>query len=234
MPQLNLQSKGFLLVNKPVGLTSFQVVKKVRYLSKVKRVGHAGTLDPFASGLLILALDRVFTRQIDNIQAKNKVYSFSIVFGLETDTLDSYGKVVKRSDSQIDKDSLQKVLATFFGKQEQVPPIFSAKKKDGKRLYELARNNITDVEIKPSNIEIFDIKLEKFFPGKYSTAIITINCSKGTYVRSLARDIAYNLGTVAYTRDLVRTYIGQFSLNDAVNFNELSTDLIRKSLITNY
>ncbi|MFC1754078.1 tRNA pseudouridine(55) synthase TruB [Thermoproteota archaeon] len=225
--------EGFLLINKPEGLSSFQVVQKVRYLSGQKRVGHAGTLDPFSSGLLILALGRNFTRQIDRFQAMPKVYAVRMTEGIETDTLDSDGKITGvQPVTVVDQDLIERALSGFVGKQTQIAPIFSAKKINGKRSYALARAGET-VEPKQSDIEIYSIEFLKVINVSYPIIDFTVCCSKGTYVRSLVRDIGEQLGFKAYTKDLIRVKIGPYSIDQAINYSQLSLDLIKKSLFQN-
>lgn len=222
--------KGFLAVNKPVGLSSFQVVYRVRKLSGVPKVGHAGTLDPFASGLLILALDRSYTRRIDQFLGASKTYTFTMVLGMTTDTLDTYGQIIEqRPLNSLTQAQVEAVLPQFTGEIQQVPPQYSAKKINGQRMYLLARKGEA-VELEPSTVMIHNLHLDSFRSGPFPQVTLTVACSKGTYVRSLVRDIAEALGTVAYTRDLIRVNIAEQSLDQAVQYADLSEELIQSHL----
>lgn len=212
---------GFVVVDKPVGLSSFKVVSKVRRSRQVKKVGHSGTLDPFASGVLVIGVGKEYTRQLDTIQALPKTYVATLTFGIETDTLDAYGSVTHIDDSvDVSEQNLNSILPSFEGELEQLPPAFSAKKIDGKRAYELARKG-EEVELKPSQVTVYSLQLLWFKEGPFPTCCIEIKCSKGTYVRSLVRDIGKALGTVAYTKDLIRTAVGPYRLEDATSFSSL-------------
>jgi tRNA pseudouridine55 synthase len=212
---------GFLVVDKPVGLSSFKVVGRVRRSKNVKKVGHSGTLDPFASGVLVIGVGKEFTRQLDTIQALPKTYVATLTFGIETDTLDSFGTVTKvNTDIPVTESDVRSVLHKFTGELEQMPPAFSAKKIDGKRAYELARKG-QEVQLKPSNVTVYGLEILWFKKGKFPSCCIEIKCSKGTYVRSLVRDIAKEMGTVAYTKDLIRTAVGPYRLEDATTFGAL-------------
>ncbi len=237
-PVLNADFKGILLVNKPVGLTSFKVVNKVKKLTKNKKVGHAGTLDPFAEGLLIIAVGREFTKQISFFQDLPKTYEVEIVFGLATDTYDSDGKVTDYNFDSLSELSQEKVteqLKNFLGKIEQIPPKFSAKKINGKRAYDLARKE-QDFEMKPNTVEVYGIRLlgfnwfcllEKFLfsgvkvdevPLKLPSVTLEITCSKGTYIRSIAYDLGKALGIPSFANKLKRTKIGEYSLEKALSY----------------
>lgn len=220
---------GFLLIHKPVGISSFLVVKKLRFLTKVKKIGYAGTLDPFASGLLIVALGRDFTRKIDMFVGLPKTYTTRMVLGLTTDTLDSYGTLAEQKQSALTKEKIQETLQNFIGPQVQIPPMFSAKKKNGQRLYTLARQGI-EIERAPQAIHIYSLDMQTFIPGTYPMIDLTLRCSKGTYVRSLVRDLGTALGTVAYTKDLCRSAIGNYTLDQALYFQDLTPEIIEKAL----
>lgn len=212
---------GFVVADKPVGLSSFKVVSRLRRSRNVKKVGHSGTLDPFASGVLVIGVGKEYTRQLDTIQALPKTYVATLTFGIETDTLDSFGEITKQEDEvSVTELDVTHALRRFLGEQEQMPPAFSAKKVDGKRAYELARKG-KEVELKPSLVTVYALEVLWFKKGTYPTCCIEIKCSKGTYVRSLVRDIAKELGTVAYTKDLIRTAVGPYRLEDATPFSEL-------------
>jgi tRNA pseudouridine55 synthase len=228
MTQTKFTTAGNALVNKPAGLTSFQVVKKVRYETKAKKVGHAGTLDPFAHGLLIVAIGKAFTTQISTVVDMPKTYWTSMICGVSTNTLDSYGDVekVEPLSKSLSKEEIDSVLKSFIGKQQQTPPNFSAKKIQGKRAYDLARQNI-EVVLEPASIEIMEVEFLDFRDSKFPEIQFKITCSKGTYVRKLVEDIATKLNTIAYTKDLIREAIGEFKSDDALDFTALTDDSLQ-------
>jgi len=216
---------GFILINKPVGPTSHTIVNKLRHITNIKKIGHAGTLDPFADGLLILAIGRESTKKISQFVKLDKEYVADLVLGATTDTFDNEGTIVPRQPDnstarQLDEKEILKVLASFFGKQEQIPPMFSAKKVQGQKLYELARKGI-EIERQPSQIEIFYITLNEY---TYPHLRITVHCSSGTYIRSLGHDIGQKLGCGAYLNKLSRTKIGKFDIKDSVTLEKLNSD----------
>jgi len=221
---------GFLLVYKEPGCTSHDVVAKVRNLTKAK-TGHLGTLDPFASGLLPIALGKA-TRFSDYFLNKDKGYIFTIKWGEETDTLDNTGTITNNSGKIPSEQEILDNIPTFLGESEQVPPQFSALKIKGKKAYEYAREGV-EVELKKRPITIYQLELLRH--GKnYSK--LKLRCSKGTYVRALARDIAYKLGTVGHLTYLERDYISGFDatkspLNSEFLFKEaVKEDLEQKIL----
>jgi tRNA pseudouridine55 synthase len=211
--------KGFILINKPPGFTSHDVVDKLRAITKIKKIGHAGTLDPFARGLLILGIGREFTKKLAFFQKKDKEYIATLKLGAESETFDKEGKIIKKNVERIpEKKEIEKVLKQFLGEIEQIPPIFSAKRIKGKRLYELARKGIK-IEPRPQKVKIYNLEiLEYCFPYLK----IKVNCSSGTYLRSLAHEIGQKLKCGAYLEDLIRTKIGDFSLDDSVDLSELN------------
>jgi len=210
---------GFILINKPSGITSHDVVDKLREITKIKKIGHAGTLDPFAQGLLILGIGRKFTKKLSIFQKKDKEYIATLKLGAESDTFDREGKIVERKVEKIpDKKEIEEVLKSFIGEIEQIPPIFSAKKVKGKKLYELARKGIK-VEPKPQRVKIYEISILEY---NFPCLKIRVKCSSGTYIRSLANDIGKKLGCGAYVEELIRTKIGNFSLSDAIELSKLN------------
>lgn len=225
--------EGFLLVDKPVGLTSFQVVKKVKYLSGQKKTGHAGTLDPFATGLLVLALGRPFTKHIDRIQEQKKVYDVTMVLGKATDTYDCDGIItaeVDPSQIHVSDEAIYEAITTFIGTISQIPPVYSAKKINGKRAYDLARKG-EDVVLKPVTITIESIENVRINrTGAYPEISFRVRCSKGTYIRSLVYDIGQSLGFPAYTQTLRREAIGEMQAAHALSFETLSLEGIQKAL----
>ena len=199
-----------LNIYKPKGLTSFGVVKEIRKIVNEK-VGHGGTLDPFAEGVLVLGTGQD-TKTLSKITTYNKSYTASIRLGETTNTLDPEGRITKKKEiPSLSKSLINDVLESFQGETFQIPPMFSAKKIAGKKLYELARKNIV-VKRDPVKITIKDIKLINFTD---STVKITTTCSKGTYVRVLGNDIAKKLGTVGYLEELVRTRVGEYQIEDS-------------------
>ncbi len=214
-------TEGLLLIDKPPAMTSFGVVARIRKQTGVARVGHAGTLDPFATGILVVAVGRTYTRQLSDIQGLPKSYVVRMVMGIETDTLDRDGKVLRQDPGSvglgITAAHVGAVLPHFVGVLSQIPPIFSAKKVDGKRNYERARAG-EHVEPKPSQVHVYGIEMLDFVPGEYPIVTLDIACGKGTYIRSLVRDIAAALGTVGYAKDLVRTVVGGWSLDACMGF----------------
>ena len=218
---------GIVLVNKPSGITSSKVVVKLRYMAKIKRVGHLGTLDPLASGVLPVCIGKA-TRLFDLFLKKRKTYIAHIEFGKLTDSLDIDGNVIETNNIIPTEEQIMDVLPTFIGEQEQVPPIYSSKVVAGVRAYKLAREG-KEVELKPSLITIYDIKLlEKINEKTYS---FEISCSSGTYIRSIARDLGYKLGTLGTISKLIRTKTGNFNLSDCVDLDELNEENIKDNII---
>jgi tRNA pseudouridine55 synthase len=204
-------------INKPVGWTSFDVVKKVRGIIKEKKVGHAGTLDPFADGVLVLGTGPD-TKKLTDITMASKTYRAELTLGKSTDTQDRDGKISKEAVVPgLTRQTINAVLASFDGIQEQIPPMYSAKQVNGQRLYKLARRNKT-VERVPVKITIYQISLLD-----YNEPVITfeVTCSKGTYVRVLGADIAAKLGTVGHLTALTRTSVGSYHITDAMTIEEL-------------
>ena len=214
---IDFANGAVLNINKPVDWTSFDVVKKIRNLTRVKKVGHAGTLDPFATGVLIVCTGPA-TKRINKFVEDKKEYIGEIFLGTETDTYDSTGEIVKQYEGQDFPDTsiVEEIINSYKGQIEQVPPMFSALKVKGKRLYKYAREGKT-VERKARKIEIFEIELLLY---KYPLIKVRIVCSKGTYIRSLAFDIGRDLGTGAHLKNLIRTRIGDFILEDAWDMDE--------------
>ena len=205
-------------INKPTGWTSFDVVKKVRGIIKEKKVGHAGTLDPFAEGVLVLGTGPD-TKKLTNIATAKKTYRANLNLGKATDTLDLDGKISAEAVvPELTKETIASVLASFIGTKEQIPPMYSAKHVNGQRLYKLARKNKT-IERDPVMISIDQISLLN-----YTEPVITFEviCSKGTYVRVLGADIAEKLGTVGHLTALTRIKVGKYNIADATTIEELS------------
>jgi len=203
-------------INKPVGWTSFDVVKKIRGITKEKKVGHGGTLDPFAEGVLIIGTGK-HTKELANVSNSNKSYEAVIKLGQETNTLDTEGDIIETAPiPNLSDEQIQATLESFLGKQSQIPPMFSAKKINGKRLYSLAREGIT-VERESIEITIEAIKLISF---KADEIRLSTTCSKGTYIRVLGSDIARKLGTVGYLIELTRTHVGNANIKESLTIDE--------------
>ncbi len=209
---------GFIFVNKPAGPSSFSVVRRIRPQVKGRRIGHSGTLDPSASGLLIIAVGKA-TRLIGYLPSEPKRYTFTLHFGTETDTLDNEGNIVESGGRVPDKTEIAATLSKFVGTILQEPPRFSAIKIDGKRAYKRARDNETFI-VRSREVTISKMTIESF-DAEGGTAVIATGCSTGTYVRSLARDIARSLGTFGFASNIRRSAIGPFTLEDAHEIEEI-------------
>lgn len=219
---------SFLLIDKPSGPTSHDMVDFVRRLVGIKKVGHAGTLDPFATGLLILGIGRA-TKKLGEFVGLDKVYEATVRLGATSDTYDRTGKINVLKDKNITTEEIKSVLQKFTGQIEQIPPMFSAKKVAGKKLYELARKGI-EIERKPINVTIFENTILDY---QYPKLVLRISCSSGTYIRSLAHDIGKVLGTGAYLEELRRTNIGHFDVKNARKPDELSKLSVNKYIFDN-
>ena len=221
---------GILVVNKAKGMTSHDVVAILRKKLNTKRIGHTGTLDPMATGVLPICIGNA-TRVSDYIMQQGKSYIATLKFGEATTTYDSEGEITNLSENVIfEANTIVNVLSSFKGKIEQSPPIYSAIKVNGKKLYEYAREG-KEVEIKKRNVEIYDIKLLEL-SGEY--AKIEVACSKGTYIRSLIHDIGLRLNTYAHMTDLIRNRVGKFEIKDSIDIskiNEISIDKILDIII---
>jgi tRNA pseudouridine55 synthase len=207
---------GILNINKPTGWTSHDVVQKIRRVLGQSRVGHTGTLDPLATGVLLLCLGKA-TRISQYLSNLDKTYVATIRLGETTDTGDAEGRVVERRVVQVTKKDLQNILPRFRGKVQQIPPMFSAVKQGGKRLYQLARAG-SIVERAPRLISVYGIDLLHF---EERDLILRIQCSKGTYIRSLAADLGRELGCGGHVTGLQRERVGQFGLEDAYTLSEV-------------
>ncbi|WP_297285495.1 tRNA pseudouridine(55) synthase TruB [uncultured Brachyspira sp.] len=216
--------KGFLIVNKPKGITSFDVIRKLKPILKEKRIGHVGTLDPFASGVLIIALGR-YTKLFFLFDDLYKEYIAKGVFGESRDTDDVEGKVLEKSKNEniLTFNELETLIKNnFLGNILQKPPIYSAKKIDGKRAYDLAREN-KEFQLKSVNVFINSIELLEY---NYPYFTIKTSVSKGTYIRAIVRDIGELTNNFAYTKDLLRTSIGDYNIDNAVNLENINTNNI--------
>jgi tRNA pseudouridine55 synthase len=213
-------SEGFLIVDKPGGMTSHDVVAAVRRATGIRKVGHAGTLDPMATGVMVVAIGRV-TRLIRYLQDLPKEYLATALFGVATDSLDADGAVLEREPMPVSEADLAAVLPRFVGRIRQVPPMVSALRVGGERLYEIARRGET-VEREARTVEVYAVELTDFVPGPYPEPSLRVVCGKGTYVRSLVDDIARALGGRAHLTALRRTRTGSLGLDRAVGVDELA------------
>ncbi|HEY61359.1 MAG TPA: tRNA pseudouridine(55) synthase TruB [Anaerolineae bacterium] len=213
---------GVLVIDKPVGLTSHDVVQIVRKGTGIRRAGHTGTLDPRASGVLVVLIGPA-VRLSEFVSASDKRYQATILLGTATDTYDSEGRITSSSKtSEITEEIFEKALKNFVGEIEQVPPPYSAIKVKGRRAYELARQG-EKVELKPRTIHVYSLELLEWAPPE---AVLDIYCSSGTYVRSLAHDLGKELGTGAHLIGLRRTKSGRFTLRDAIPLRQLQDSFI--------
>jgi tRNA pseudouridine55 synthase len=212
-----LDISGIFNIDKPAGCTSFQVVSLVRRLSGVQRVGHAGTLDPSATGVLVVCLGQA-TRLIEYMMESTKVYRAEVRLGITTDTLDATGKTLSQADpSNISRQQVEEALAAFVGEIDQVPPMFSALKHGGEPLYRYARAQ-RQVERRARRVTIHRLQLLAFEPP---LATVEVECGKGTYIRALAHDLGQQLGCGAHLATLARLRVGPFTLDDACSLPEL-------------
>ena len=220
---------GIIVINKEKEYTSHDVVAKLKKKLNISKVGHTGTLDPNATGVLPILIGKgtKFSKYLIN---HDKIYEVELELGKKTDTADIEGKVIeeKNVDEKYIKENLLQVLESFVGKQEQIPPMYSAIKKNGKKLYEYARAG-EKVEIEPRKIEIYKIDLNKYDKNIIS---FVVSCSKGTYIRSLCEDIAEKLNTVGYMKNLKRLQVGEFNIKDAVYIDDINLENVDEHLIT--
>lgn len=211
---------GFLNIYKPVGMTSHDVVSVLRRVTKIKQIGHTGTLDPFAEGVLPICIGKA-TRLIEYLQ-DDKEYLATVQFGAATNTFDLDGEKVFTSDKKVLRDDIKEGLKSFEGEISQLPPIFSAIKVKGKNLYEYARKG-EEVEIQPRKVVIENIEL-KNFDEELQQAQILLKCSKGTYIRSIANDLGKNLGCGGYLIKLIRTQAGKFRVENSVQLDGIDVE----------
>ena len=227
---------GIIIINKNQGYTSHDIVHKIKKISKEK-VGHTGTLDPMAQGVLPILIGKA-TQCSKYLINHDKIYKVKLKLGIKTDTADSEGNILEKTEISPEILNEQKILQainSMKGKQEQIPPIYSAIKVNGKKLYEYARKG-QEVEIKPRQIEIYNINLNNI--DKENKIIeYTVNCSKGTYIRSLCEDIAKKLGTIGYMENLIRLKVGEFSIENSITLEEILNaenpyNVLEKNIIT--
>lgn len=214
--------QGIVNILKPAGMTSQKCVNIIKHKFNVKKVGHLGTLDPSGTGVLPICLGKA-TKLFDYYLNKDKVYRAIFVFSKETDTLDSDGVITKECEVIPTLTQIENVLPQFIGDFDQIPPNYSRKCVNGKRAYELARNNV-EFELKPKKISIYDIKCLK--QTSNNSFLFQIHCSSGTYIRSICRDLANALGTYGYMGAIIRMKSGDFSIENAVTIEECDKDSI--------
>ena len=221
-----MKNKGVIVVNKPADWTSFDVVNKIKRLLCLSRVGHLGTLDPMATGVLLVTIGKA-TKLFDIMQEKKKTYIATFNFGEETDTLDSTGKIINSNKKVVTRKDIESILNKFIGKISQIPPKYSAKSVNGVRAYTLARKN-EDFVLSPKVVKIYELRIIDFNDNILTLEIV---CGSGTYIRALGRDIAYMLNTYATMTSLIRTKVSKFDLNQAVDINSLTKENINNYIL---
>ncbi|MET0753307.1 MAG: tRNA pseudouridine(55) synthase TruB, partial [Pyrinomonadaceae bacterium] len=224
---------GILIIDKPVGITSHDVVARCRRILRTKRIGHTGTLDPFATGVMVILVGQA-TRLAQFLDKDAKEYEALVRFGSETDTGDRTGELrITNYDSRdVSIEEIENVLPGFRGEIEQTPPMYSAKKVEGKKLYELARKGI-EIERKPVNITIYELEVQSSkLKAQSSDVSIRVLCSAGTYIRTLAEDIGRKLNVGAHLAELRRTRAGKFDLSKAVRLEKLE-EIAAENLLDN-
>lgn len=213
--------QGILIINKPQGYTSQDVVSKVKKILNVKKAGHTGTLDPMATGVLPVLIGE-YTKLSKYLIEHDKTYVAKLKLGLKTDTGDLEGNVIEEKEfdkSILEKSNVENVLKAFLGKQKQIPPMYSAIKINGKKLYEYAREGV-EVEVEPRDIELYKLNLLSIENDEIE---FEVSCSKGTYIRVVCEDIAKTLGTIGTMSSLNRTIVDKFNISQAITFEELES-----------
>ncbi len=210
---------GVIVFNKEKNMTSRDVVNKLNHIFQMKKIGHTGTLDPIATGVLVICLGK-YTKLVDLLTALDKEYIASVKLGIKTDTLDITGNIIETKDYLINEKQLKEVLNSFLGKSIQEVPLYSAVKIKGKKLYEYARNNI-EIELPKREIEVHDIELISYNNDEFT---FRVKVSKGTYIRSLINDICLKLNTVGVMKELTRTKQGKFNLKNSFTFNNIENN----------
>ncbi len=224
---------GVILINKEKKCTSHDVVNKIKHIFNEK-VGHTGTLDPNATGLLPILIGKG-TKLSYYLINHDKEYEVTLKLGERTDTADSEGNILEKQNVDMciwQESKIVEVLNSFIGKQEQIPPMYSAIKINGKKLYEYARKNI-EIDVKPRKIEIYNIELQKIDENE-KLIYFKVECSKGTYIRSLCEDIAKKLGTVGYMKELNRTKVGIFNIEDSIYIKDLEQNINNKEYLNKH
>lgn len=211
--------EGVINVLKPPGMTSSDVVVWLRKLLKIKKVGHTGTLDPGVAGVLPICVGKG-TRLAEYITEQGKAYIAEVTFGISTDTQDAFGTVKHKTSPEIKQSDLERVIPGFIGKIAQIPPMYSAVRKEGKHLYEYARQGVT-VERAPREVSIYKLKLDKWYEGEFPRACLEIECSKGTYIRTISHDLGQALECGAHMSNLLRVRSGPFEIQESWTLEEI-------------
>lgn len=226
---IECEKDGIWLIDKPLGMTSFGVVQRMRRILKLKKIGHAGTLDPLATGLMIICSGK-FTKQIEGLMGMEKEYTGSFYLGAVTESYDlEKPPVITGNAANIQSADLGSAASSLTGLIQQIPPVHSAIKVDGKRAYESARKGHA-IELKPREVHIKSFELGEYH---FPEVAFKVKCSKGTYIRTLAHDFGQLLGTGAYLSSLRRTSIGPFKIEEAMILRDLETVLNEKPVIKN-
>lgn len=218
LQELSMNHEGILLVNKPEGKTSFHLVHKLRQITKIQKIGHCGTLDPFATGVMVMLVGKNYTRLSNLLISQDKQYLATIHLGAISSTYDKDGEISHTSYEIPSQKEIEEILKGFQGETLQTPPMFSAKKVGGKKLYELARKGI-EIERKAQPVHLNITLIEYNYP--YLT--IDVSCSKGTYIRSLAYDIGNRLKVGGYLEKLIRLRSGRYCLEDCIDYSTLTS-----------
>ena len=208
--------EGVLPLYKPAGIFSFRLITLLRRATGIRKIGHAGTLDPFAEGIMILLIGRKYTKAADRFLNQDKEYAATMLLGKSTDTFDLDGKITKESNKVPTLSEIEKALEKYQGEIDQIPPMYSAKKIGGKKLYQLARKGI-EIKREPKKITLTTTLIKYDYPQLE----IDVHCSKGTYIRTLAHDIGIDLGTYAHLSKLTRTKNANFTLADCIQTHEI-------------
>ncbi|MBU1446271.1 tRNA pseudouridine(55) synthase TruB [Patescibacteria group bacterium] len=217
---------GFLNINKPKGITSFDVIRRLRLISGIKKMGHLGTLDPIAEGVLVVAVAEA-TKLIEFLMKADKSYKATMVLGATSSTYDADGQITPFDSRVPELDEIEKHLKCFMGEIDQIPPKYSAIKINGKKAYDLARKG-EEFEMKSRKITIDNIKILEY---NYPNLVINVDCGSGTYIRSLIHDLGQKLGTGAYMSDLNRTRVGKFKLEESYNLDEIEQKGIEVAIL---
>lgn len=221
-----MKNKGIIPINKPQGWTSFDVVNKIKHMVKPFKVGHLGTLDPMATGVLLITIGKA-TKLFDYMQEKTKTYIAEFEFGVLTDSLDITGKIIEKTDKIPSREQIEQILPEFIGEINQIPPKFSAKNINGVRAYSLARKG-QEFELKAKKVLIESIEMVNYKNKKLTIKIV---CGSGTYIRALGRDIASKCNSFATMTSLVRTQISNFSLEDCWQIDEINKENIDSKIV---
>ncbi len=219
---------GVINVYKPKGPTSFQIVHKLRKLLKVKKIGHTGTLDPQAEGVLVICIGEA-TKIAHLLTNTKKVYEAEIIFGIETDTWDMEGSILREAPCRGIEKRIKEILPLFQGEVEQIPPMYSAISYKGERLYKLARRGEV-VERKPRKVNIYKLEFLRYLEGEHSKLKLLIECSSGTYIRTLAYDLGQKIGCPSSLTNLIRKRVGNFSLENSLSIDEIK-DYVRENKV---